>query len=94
MSYDEHKLPIFGHNIFFFCLLTQIFFQVINERREYLRSLKQPQTANQEEGSKKKNLAFLDMLLKAEEDGEKFMSQKDIRDQVSTFMFEVCILLT
>jgi cytochrome P450 len=65
-------------------------FQVINERREYLRLLKEPQTpSTQKENSKRKNLAFLDMLLKAEEDGEKFMSQKDIRDQVSTFMFEV-----
>ncbi|KAF4525164.1 hypothetical protein B566_EDAN014755, partial [Ephemera danica] len=36
----------------------------------------------------KRRLAFLDLLLTAEADGSQFMTQKDIRDQVSTFMFE------
>jgi len=37
---------------------------------------------------KRKNLAFLDLLLKAQSEGAQFMSNKDIRDEVSTFMFE------
>jgi hypothetical protein len=40
-------------------------------------------------GAKKRNLAFLDQLLMAQERGEQYMSNKDIRDEVSTFMFEV-----
>jgi len=69
---------------------TSNFMQVINERREYLKSLKN--TENSEKGGirNNKNIAFLDLLLNAQDEGEKYMTQKDIRDQVSTFMFEVC----
>jgi hypothetical protein len=48
-----------------------------------------PEESETDDNGSKKNLAFMDMLLKAADDGEMYMSQKDIRDQVSTFMFEV-----
>ncbi|CAB3362142.1 Hypothetical predicted protein [Cloeon dipterum] len=60
--------------------------KVIRERRQYLNSLRKENEAGRE--GEKKHLAFLDMLLDAEMRGEKYMTDKDLRDQVSTFMFE------
>jgi docosahexaenoic acid omega-hydroxylase len=37
----------------------------------------------------KEQLAFIDLLLRAETEDGHLMSRKDIRDEVSTFMFEV-----
>jgi len=53
--------------------------------------LKQSEKNSTQDAGKKKHLAFLDMLLKAEENGESYTTHKDIRDQVNTFMFEVSL---
>ncbi|KAF4525165.1 hypothetical protein B566_EDAN014756 [Ephemera danica] len=65
--------------------------QVITERREYVKCIKRAEQGDSGEDvafGRKRRMAFLDLLLTAEADGSQFMTQKDIRDQVSTFMFE------
>ncbi|XP_059474801.1 uncharacterized protein LOC132196280 [Neocloeon triangulifer] len=62
--------------------------KVINERRQYLKSLDEKGEGKNGTVEKRKHLAFLDMLLRAQQKGEKYMTDKDLRDQVSTFMFE------
>jgi hypothetical protein len=42
-----------------------------------------------DEFESKKQMAFIDLLLRAETEDGHLMSRKDIRDEVSTFMFEV-----
>ncbi|KAF4525167.1 hypothetical protein B566_EDAN014758 [Ephemera danica] len=63
---------------------------VITERRKYQKSRGFSNLTSEPEDNDggRRRLAFLDLLLAAEADGSQFMTQKDIRDQVSTFMFE------
>lgn len=75
--------------------------QVIEDRRHFLKSTKKLSTqknvvsnvGGDDVGTKKRNLAFLDLLLMAQDEGEQYMSNKDIRDEVSTFMFEVRLII-
>ncbi|CAB3362144.1 Hypothetical predicted protein [Cloeon dipterum] len=60
--------------------------KIIQERRNYLKSVKIEEKVGEGVG-KRKNMAFIDTLLKVQEEDESLMTDKDIRDQVSTFMF-------
>jgi cytochrome P450 len=73
------------------------YWQVIEDRRRFLKSTKKVSSQknggdDDDVGTKKRNLAFLDLLLMAQDEGEQYMSNKDIRDEVSTFMFEVRLI--
>ncbi|XP_065342784.1 cytochrome P450 4C1-like [Cloeon dipterum] len=64
--------------------------KVIEERRNYLKTLKEAESfgdveENNNVGLRRKNMAFIDTLLKAQEENRCLMTDKDIRDQVSTF---------
>jgi len=64
---------------------------IIGRRNELLSIAKHNRSAQNDEletGIKKKT-AFLDVLLQATIDG-KPLSDKDIREEVDTFMYEVC----
>jgi cytochrome P450 len=69
------------------------FKKVIEERTKYLQSSTLTTDSKSEkdadEFETKKQLAFIDLLLRAETEDGHLMSRKDIRDEVSTFMFEV-----
>lgn len=64
--------------------------QVIEERKKYLNDVKKndelPKRDHVE--GQRRSLAFLDLLILAQMEGTQFMTNKDIRDEVSTFMFE------
>ncbi|XP_065342934.1 cytochrome P450 4C1-like [Cloeon dipterum] len=63
--------------------------KIIEDRRRYLKEVKEEKNEQIDEFTEKRRpLAFIDLLLAAQDEGEQHMSNKDIRDQVSTFMFE------
>lgn len=59
---------------------------MINERAENISYIESDDDSDQ--GTKKRR-AFLDMLLKTVDDEGNKMSNKDIQEEVDTFMFEV-----
>lgn len=65
---------------------SQISPQVIKERAENVSSSESDGDSDQ---GVKKRRAFLDMLLKAEDEDGNNLSHQDIQEEVDTFMFEV-----
>lgn len=63
---------------------------MIEERKIYLNEVKKIEEFPKHDYAEgqRRSLAFIDLLLLAQMEGTQFMTDKDIRDEVNTFMFE------
>ena len=64
--------------------------QVIHERADYISYIESDSESDQ---GMKKRRAFLDMLLKAQDEEGNKLTHRDIQEEVDTFMFEVRVQL-